>query len=78
FKIDLGTLPEAAAARAFERFFSKPAPPALAGIGGLTPGDFAVVRRKLRYRPEAAAGEILELLEAESKAKPERGAKIGF
>jgi hypothetical protein len=78
FKIELQALSERAAARAFERFFGKPAPAALAEVGGLTPGDFAVVKRQLRYRPGAGAGEILELLEAEAKAKPERMAKIGF
>jgi adenylate kinase family enzyme len=78
FKIELRVLSAEAAERAFERFFGKPAPAGLAGVGGLTPGDFAVVKRQLRYRPEAKAGEILALLEAEAKAKPERPVKIGF
>jgi transitional endoplasmic reticulum ATPase len=78
FKIDLRALSAAAAAQAFERFFGKPAPAGLAGVGGLTPGDFAVVKRQLRYRPEAQAEEILALLEAEARAKPERMAKMGF
>jgi SpoVK/Ycf46/Vps4 family AAA+-type ATPase len=68
FKLELGALSEAAAARAFERFFGKPVPAALAEVGGLTPGDFAVVKRLLRYRSEAEPGEILALLEAEAKA----------
>jgi hypothetical protein len=37
-----------------------------------------VVGRQLRYRPEAEADEIVTLLEAEAKAKPERVARIGF
>jgi hypothetical protein len=37
-----------------------------------------VVKRQLRYRPEAGPGEILALLEAEAKAKPERPVKVGF
>jgi AAA+ superfamily predicted ATPase len=78
FKIELRALSAQAAKRAFERFFGKPAPPGLAEVAGLTPGDFAVVRRQLRYRPEAKAGEILVLLEAEAKAKPERVLKVGF
>ncbi|HEX9965394.1 MAG TPA: AAA family ATPase [Allosphingosinicella sp.] len=78
FKIELRALPAEAAARAFQRFFGTPAPAALAEVGGLTPGDFAVVKRQLRYRPEARAGEIVTLLEAEAKAKPERVARIGF
>ena len=78
FKIELKPLSEDSAARAFERFFGKPAPAGLGDVGGLTPGDFAVVRRQLRYRPEAGVAEILKLLEAEAKAKPEQMAKIGF
>ncbi|MEA3051591.1 MAG: hypothetical protein QOG72_494 [Sphingomonadales bacterium] len=78
FKIELRALSDAAASRAFERFFGRPAPAALAEVGGLTPGDFAAVKRQLRYRGEAGPGEILALLEAEAKAKPERVAKVGF
>jgi SpoVK/Ycf46/Vps4 family AAA+-type ATPase len=78
FKIELKALSAAASARAFERFFGKPAPAGLAQVGGLTPGDFAVVRRQLRYRPEAGPAEILALLEGEAKAKPERPLKVGF
>ena len=78
FKIELQALSAEAASRAFERFFGRPAPAGLSEVGGLTPGDFAVVKRQLRYRPEAAAGEILTLLAAEAKAKPERPVKIGF
>jgi AAA+ superfamily predicted ATPase len=78
FKIELRALSVEAAARAFERFFGTPAPAGLAEVGGLTPGDFAVVGRQLRYRPEAGPDEILSLLEGEAKAKPERVARIGF
>jgi AAA+ superfamily predicted ATPase len=78
FKIELRALSGEAAARAFERFFRLPAPAGLAEVGGLTPGDFAVVKRQLRYRPDARPGDILALLAAEAKAKPERPVKIGF
>jgi SpoVK/Ycf46/Vps4 family AAA+-type ATPase len=78
FKIGLRALSPEASERAFVRFFARPAPAGLAAVGGLTPGDFAVVKRQLRYRPDAAAGEILALLAAEAAAKPERPAKIGF
>lgn len=78
FKIELRPLSAEGAKRAFERFFGKPAPAGLGGVGGLTPGDFAVVGRQLRHRPEAGAGEVLALLAAEAKAKPERPVKIGF
>jgi len=78
FKIELRALSAEAAARAFQRFFACPAPAGLAEVGGLTPGDFAVVKRQLRYRETAGPGEILALLAAEAKAKPERPVKIGF
>ncbi|HYI40068.1 MAG TPA: ATP-binding protein [Allosphingosinicella sp.] len=78
FKIELKALSAGSAEQAFERFFGRPAPAGLAEVSGLTPGDFAVVTRQLRYRPEAGAGEILALLAAEAKAKPERVTKIGF
>ena len=78
FKIELRSLSAPTAALAWERFFEKPAPARLAEVSGLTPGDFAVVRRQLRYRPEARAGEILDLLEGEAKAKPERPSRLGF
>lgn len=78
FKIELRALSAETAERAFERFFGRPAPAGLREAGGLTPGDFAVVKRQLRYRAEAGAGEILALLRAEAKAKPERPVKIGF
>jgi AAA+ superfamily predicted ATPase len=78
FKIELRALSAKAAAQAWECFFGRPAPAGLADVNGLTPGDFAVVRRQLRYRSEAGPPEILALLEAEAKAKPERCLRVGF
>jgi SpoVK/Ycf46/Vps4 family AAA+-type ATPase len=78
FKIELRPLSGETAERAFVRFFGQPAPAGLVRIAGLTPGDFAVVARQLRYRGEAKAGEILALLEAEARAKPEPAGAIGF
>jgi SpoVK/Ycf46/Vps4 family AAA+-type ATPase len=78
FKIKLQALSAEATERAFERFFGRPAPDGLGEVGGLTPGDFAVVKRQLRYRSEAGPAEIVARLAAEAKAKPERPVKIGF
>ena len=78
FKIALAPLSPPLAERAWTRFFGGQAPAALARISGLTPGDFAVVARQLRYRREAAPAEILALLEAEARAKPEPCERIGF
>ena len=78
FKIALGPLSPALAERAWVRFFGTSAPPGLARISGLTPGDFAVVARQLRYRGDSTASDILALLEAEARAKPEPCERIGF
>ena len=78
FKIELGPLSPPLAERAWDHFFGGAAPAALQQISGLTPGDFAVVARQLRFRGEAKPGDILALLEAEARAKPEPCERIGF
>ena len=42
------------------------------------PPEIAVVARQLLYRGEAAPADILALLEAEARAKPEPCERIGF
>lgn len=78
FKIALKALSPEAAARAFAHFFGRPAPAGLAGVAGLTPGDFAVVKRQLRFREAARPEEVVALLAAEARAKPEQAGRIGF
>ena len=79
FKLDLLPLGDRLRACAFERFFGYSAPPALGRVSGLTPGDFAVVKRQLRYREEPAeAIEVVRLLEQEADAKPHRSSVMGF
>jgi tRNA A37 threonylcarbamoyladenosine biosynthesis protein TsaE len=78
FKLELQALSPPLAARAWARFLGGAAPAGLARIAGLTPGDFALVARQLRYRAGASAAEILDLLEAEARVKPEPAAPIGF
>ncbi|HYE27043.1 MAG TPA: AAA family ATPase [Allosphingosinicella sp.] len=78
FKVELKALSPALAERAFVRFFGGAAPAGLERIAGLTPGDFAVVARQLRGRADASGGEVLALLEAEARAKPEPSQAIGF
>jgi SpoVK/Ycf46/Vps4 family AAA+-type ATPase len=77
FKIDLAPLPPARAARAFERFFDLPAPPALTDLANLTPGDFAAVKRQLRHAPTRDAQELVERLAREGSWRPAR-ARLGF
>lgn len=78
FKLALGPLGRERAARAFARFFGTAAPAELGELANLTPGDFAGVRRQLRFAAGAGAGEIVALLRAEVEAKPGQGARLGF
>ena len=78
FKVRLAPLGRERAARAFERFFGIAAPAALAGVGGLTPGDFAVVARQLRFAPARGAEDLVERLRCEAAAKPGCTGRIGF
>ena len=63
---------------AFERFFGMPAPASLAEVSNLTPGDFAVVARQLRWTGKASATELVERLRIEAACKPGDGGRIGF
>ena len=79
FKLALEALPPGKAARAFRSFFAVAPPACLGDVDGLTPGDFAVVARQLRFRAgETSPREIVELLAAEARAKPARLGRIGF
>jgi SpoVK/Ycf46/Vps4 family AAA+-type ATPase len=78
FKLSLDALAPERSALAWTRFFAPDPPPALARIAGLTPGDFAVVARQLRFAPTTEPAMILRLLEAEVRAKPVAGVRIGF
>ena len=64
---------------AFRAFFDLEAPPEVEALVNLTPGDFAVVRRKAEILghlrdPEGLAG----LLRAECEAKPGHRGTLGF
>ena len=79
FKVALDYLDEEQARAAFGMFFGIDTPAAVALPANLTPGDFAVVRRKGdvlgRLRdPEALA----DLLREECDSKPDRPRPIGF
>ncbi len=79
FKIELNALSPDRAARAFATFFGETAPPELARVAGLTPGDFAVVARQLRFDGgRRDAGAIVEMLALEAAAKPAIRRPIGF
>lgn len=78
FKLALRALGSERAARAFHRFFGHAAPASLHEVRGLTPGDFAVVARQLRHAPARDAGDLVDRLRAETAARPQAGARIGF
>jgi SpoVK/Ycf46/Vps4 family AAA+-type ATPase len=78
FKLELRPLGRERAARAFERFFGFPAPGALGEVANLTAGDFAVVRRQLRFGNRPGPVAIVERLRAEADAKPGSVGRLGF
>lgn len=79
FKIVLDFMTPAQARCAFKRFFDLDAPGSLDKIPMLTPGDFAVVRRKAGVMDSLDdAKALVAMLDQESKAKPDRPKEIGF
>jgi transitional endoplasmic reticulum ATPase len=75
-KLRFDLLNSTQAARAFEHFFGNPAPHALPD--GLTPGDFATVRRKRDVLGTADAAVLAGWLDEELEAKGKRIKTIGF
>ncbi|WP_420346611.1 AAA family ATPase [Pelagibius sp.] len=79
FKVTLKALTAPQREKAFRLFFGLKAPRRLQQIDGLTPGDFAVVARQLKFRADPApAVEIAALLAAEAAAKTGGRPPIGF
>ena len=79
FKVKLDYLAQEQAEAAFRCYFGLEPPAQFCGLAALTPGDFAVVRRKaeimgLLGRPAALAAMLRE----ECEAKPGRAQAIGF
>ena len=79
FKIALDYLTPDQSQAAFHTYFALEAPPEIGDLSTLTPGDFAVVRRKaeiLGHLQDAKA--LAELLRAECEAKPNHSRRMGF
>ena len=79
FKIELGFLSVDQVRSAFSLFFGLEPPVELFGAATLTPGDFAVVRRRaevLDCLEDPAA--LAEMLREECEAKPDHRQRIGF
>ena len=79
FKVTLDYLTPAQVETAFRGYFALTPPAALATLTALTPGDFAVVRRKAEILGRLQQSEALvAMLYAECDAKPGRPRPIGF
>ncbi len=79
FKVKFDYLNAEQVAVAFRHFFGLDAPTGFAGDVQLVPGDFAVVKRKLRYRlGDVSPDEIAAELRAEMDARPGHKNPIGF
>ena len=65
---------------AFRQFFGLEAPTEVLALPCLTPGDFAVVRKKVEYFDSASAEEIGKMLAQEVAAKANKvgGHRLGF
>ena len=75
-KLRFGPLDRAQAACAFEYFFGVAAPRILSE--GLTPGDFATVRRKRELVGSVSPAQLVQWLEEEVEAKGLRATVMGF
>ena len=79
FKIALGYLTPEQAAAAFRGYFALAPPASVTSLAILTPGDFAVVRRKAEVLGQLGDSEALAaMLRSECDAKRERTRGIGF
>jgi transitional endoplasmic reticulum ATPase len=80
FKVKFDFMTPEQSRQAYERFFGRAAPAALKELAALTPGDLAVVAKKLWVLDSAHASdaEILEMLEHEVAVKNLPARRIGF
>ena len=79
FKLGLDFLAPDQAMAAFRVFFGLDAPPAVRELAGVTPGDFALVRRRAEILGKLDdATSLAAMLREECDAKPDRPRPIGF
>ena len=79
FKLRLDYLTADQAVAAFRVFFGLDAPPAVRALSGVTPGDFAVVRRSAEILGQLSdANSLAAMLQEECDVKPNRPTRIGF
>ena len=79
FKLRLDYLTADQAVAAFRVFFGLDAPATVRTLSGVTPGDFAVVRRRAEILGKLSdANSLAAMLQEECDAKPNRPTRIGF
>ena len=79
FKVTLDYLSPEQVEVAFRTYFDLTSPADVMALTALTPGDFAVVRRKAALLGRLAEPEALAaMLNAECAAKPDRPRPVGF
>lgn len=79
FKVRFEALSGGQVTAAFRRFFGLEPPPGLGELTVLTPGDFAVVRRRAELTDDLGdPAALLRLLAVECAAKPGAARPIGF
>ena len=78
FKLELKPLDRTGLAHAFRSFFGSDAPEDVLRLRNLTPGDFAVVKKQLRFTADPSLQQIAYALLKEARLKPETGMTIGF
>ena len=79
FKLRLDYLAPYQAVAAFRVFFGLNAPPEVRELLGVTPGDFALVRRRADFFGKLGDAKALAaMLREECDAKPDRPRRIGF
>ena len=79
FKLRLDCLAPDQAEAAFRAFFGLAAPLEVRALAGVTPGDFAVVRRRAEILGKLDdANSLAAMLREECDAKPDRPRRIGF
>jgi SpoVK/Ycf46/Vps4 family AAA+-type ATPase len=78
FKLELKPLDRAGLSHAFCKFFGAEAPKEIARLRNLTPGDFSVVKKQMRFKKNPSVQEIASALTKEAELKPEAHVTIGF
>ena len=79
FKLRLDYLAPDQAMAAFRAFFELEPPPEVWALSGVTPGDFAVVKRRAEILGKLGeAKSLAAMLREECDAKPDRPKRIGF